>query len=475
MAGRVKALGIRAGWILIYGLLYFLIYGAFTFLSGFAIVPNEPDFLYRWPSLSDTGVLLLLLLYSSVIGMIFVWLGTRVSQIASQHPAWLPAAGSLLVPALGLVIWNVTFFSLRGSQTGIASMEWLLFTLYNIWMLPLVDTLQYYVTDATRMKYIGALVSLLPTAALLAGIRLHRKPWRPARKRQAYRLGAGAAVALVLIIVLTGLLPKGTLFTWKTYPTVDGATAAIPFGKLMLSELTGTNRAHADRELRFYTSHEAYVNLIEKRADLILVSGPSKEELALAEQNGVKLKLTPIGKDAFIFLVHKENPVSNLSLKQIQDIYTGDADNWKQLGGEDSAITAFQREANSGSQTFMENKVMKGLTMANPPMDRKVTGMGGLMDAVADYKNSKHAIGYTFYYFANEMHRREEVKFLALDGIEPNKDNIRSEKYPLTAPLYAVTREGEPEDGAVGRLLAWLQSSDGARLIERGGFVPIWP
>ncbi len=110
-----------------------------------------------------------------------------------------------------------------------------------------------------------------------------------------------------------------------------------------------------------------------------------------------------------------------------------------------------------------------------PPRERTIGIMGGMINAVADYNKDHNALGYSFYYFANVMHKRQEVRFLSIDGVVPNKEHIRSQQYPFTAQLFVVTREGEKYSPSVQRLLQWLQSEDGKRIIEQGGFVPVNP
>jgi phosphate transport system substrate-binding protein len=470
-----KKLLIQLGWTWLFGLMFFIVYLGFSLLWGIGISAiGEETLLFRSHRLGDAGVALAGVLYCMMVAVLFVVYGAVLSRYVSERRLRLygPLLGTLTVPVLGLVIWFLLAGTISGRQTYMDEMSWLPFMLYAFWTLPIVETWKVYLSGPVSVNRLAALLSLLPVTAVFLGFGLYRLRL----SKEGLRRGAwmcGGAFALLLVSILLSALPiRETVFSWNSYPAVDGATAAIPLGKELLQELTGTSKAKADKTVRFNTSHEAYVNLIEKRADLILVSGPSDEELKLAEEKQVKLKLTPVGKDAFIFLVHKANPVQGLSLKQVQDIYTGSLTSWQQAGGENQPILAFQRPKNSGSQTFMENKVMKGLPLTQAPTERKPTGMGGLIDEVADYKNSKQAIGYTFYYFANEMHRREEVKFLALDGIEPNKEHIRSNRYPLTAQLYAVTREGEPENEGAARLLGYLLSPEGKQVIERGGFVP---
>ena len=107
-------------------------------------------------------------------------------------------------------------------------------------------------------------------------------------------------------------------------------------------------RGQFEERVKTSKTHQSYINLINQSSDIILVASlPSEEELNMAEEKGVKLVATPIAKDAFIFLNHEENPITNLSSDQIKDIYSGRITNWKDVGGDDLAISAYTRNANS--------------------------------------------------------------------------------------------------------------------------------
>ena len=296
---------------------------------------------------------------------------------------------------------------------------------------------------------------------------LQKSQWRRVRNI-AVGLLAVAFIATNLSSVIHAVTPR--MFNQNTYPRIDGATASIPLGQTIATELLG--KVDAQRFVRFSTTHNAYVNLIEKNADVIFVAEPSDEELALAEANGVSLKLTPIGKDAFVFIVNKQNSIDNLTLEQIRDIYSGKITNWSDVGGRDIPIIAYQREKNSGSQTLMENVVMRGLTMMDAPTDRRPGGMGGMMDVVADYQNAENSLGYTVYYYASEMNKKESIKFLSVNGVPCNKDIIRDNSYMFAGSLYAVTRENDEPD-SVKKLIEYLLTDKGQKLVERGGFVSI--
>jgi len=290
----------------------------------------------------------------------------------------------------------------------------------------------------------------------------------------ALGLGAGMMTALIM----TSCAPaENTVvkpsFTKETYPKVDGSTATIPLSESIAADLLSMTAEEAHSFIKHNTTHNAYVNLIDGKADIIFVTQPSEDELKLANEKGVELEVVPVVKEAFVFLVNRQNPVDTLTVKQIQDIYQGYVTNWNQVGGPDKVIIAYQRPENSGSQTIMENQVMKGLEMASAPTSLKPGEMGELIEAIASYDNSDKAIGYSVYYYANSMYSKDTTKFVKVNGIEPNNDNISSGKYPFTSAYYAVLRKTEPADSGARKLLQWILSSEGQKLAEKTGYVPL--
>lgn len=138
-------------------------------------------------------------------------------------------------------------------------------------------------------------------------------------------------------------ISKEPIFTEATYPIVDGSTATIPLSKAFKANFT----ANPDAEVVHATTHNAYVNLIDRKVDLILVTEPSQEELELAAEKGIELEVTPVVREGFVFYVNAENPIESLTLEQIQKIYTGEIKNWSEIGGNPGEIKAYQRPVNS--------------------------------------------------------------------------------------------------------------------------------
>ena len=170
---------------------------------------------------------------------------------------------------------------------------------------------------------------------------------------------------------------------------IDGSTATIPLTSALYSHLGsgGSPPLHN-------TTSEAYKNLIDGKSDLIFVTYPSENEFNMAQQKGIEFEIIPIVKDGLVFLVNAENPVDNVTLTMLRDIYTGKVTNWKSLSGQDELIAPYQRTTDSGSQTLLLKLVMDGQEPMNPPTEWIATEMGWLVEIVSDYNNARKAIGY---------------------------------------------------------------------------------
>ncbi len=223
---------------------------------------------------------------------------------------------------------------------------------------------------------------------------------------------------------------------------------------------------------------EAYQRLIEGRTDIIFCAAPSQAQLDAAEAAGMELHLTPIGREAFVFFVNSENPVEGLTVEQIQDIYTGEITNWRELGGKWQKIRPYQRAENSGSQSALL-RLMEGLALMEPEKEDRIGGMGGIITQVASYRNHKNAIGFSFRFYSTEMVENDQIRLLALNGVAPTKETIRSGEYPISSNFYAVTASpiGQPapeeSDEDLRALIDWILSEQGQEIIEKTGYVGV--
>lgn len=261
-------------------------------------------------------------------------------------------------------------------------------------------------------------------------------------------------------------------------PLLDGATAMYPvysaFAQAVYPEERDGKKIRYDlynSEVACYNTPGAYKRLMKREVDIIFVARPSENQLEQANTLDVQFELTPIGKEAFVFFVNTKNPVDNLTQDQLKEIYSGTITNWKELGGKDENIRAFQRNENSGSQTAFLH-FMQGHKVMQPPQRDVVGGMGAIIDRTADYTNYSNSIGFSFRFYANSMVGEDGIKLLKIDGVYPDIESVHSEAYPLTSYFYAVTLADNDKPN-VRLLLDWIVSEQGQYLVEKTGYNPI--
>ena len=151
------------------------------------------------------------------------------------------------------------------------------------------------------------------------------------------------------------------------YPTLDGSTATLPLSYLLYQRATGLDEAAAKAAIQHNKTTQSFYNLVFGSADLLLVYEPSQDAWDLAAYEGTELEYKPIGLDAPVFLINDANPVESMTPQQVVDLYAGKITNWKEVGGEDLPIVAYQRIENSGSQVMVEAQVMKDVPMMDAP------------------------------------------------------------------------------------------------------------
>ena len=216
---------------------------------------------------------------------------------------------------------------------------------------------------------------------------------------------------------------------------------------------------------------QSFENLLYGEIDIAFLAKPSKNQMKIAEENGIELNMKPIGKEAFVFFTNKKNTVNNLSQQNIKDIYSGKIKYWHKVGGKFQKIRPFQRNENSGSQSTMQ-KLMGDVPLMQPEKRNYSGSMGGIIRRVAKYRNHSNAMGYSFRFFVETLHAHENIKLFSIDGVYPNKDNIRNGTYPFAYPFYAITVKGR-ESPETQQFLQWLDSPDAKYIIENAGYTAI--
>ena len=262
-----------------------------------------------------------------------------------------------------------------------------------------------------------------------------------------------------------------TLKLTHDLPVIDGAAAFFPVYSAFVNAVYPETTELYDGVFEYNNTPGGYQLLAEKRIDLFLGVYPSEEQKAYAEECNTTFVYTPVGTEAFVFFVHKDNPIDNLTTEQIKGIYSGEITNWKQVGGRNEEIAAFQRNEGSGSQSMLQ-RFMGDTPIMEAPTELRNDLMSGIIEQVSNYRSKSNSIGFSFRYYVEGIIQNPDIKVLSVDGVAPTAENIRNGSYPIVTPMYAVTYEENTNEN-VDLLLQWILSEEGQYIIEETGYVGI--
>ena len=264
---------------------------------------------------------------------------------------------------------------------------------------------------------------------------------------------------------------EASLKLTENLPVLDGAAAVFPVYSAFVNAVYPETTELWDGVLEYNNTVGGYKLLGEKQTDIFFGAYPSEEQIAEAKAEGTEFVYTPIGYDAFVFFVHKDNPIDNLTTEQVQAIYSGEITNWSEVGGKNEKISAYQRNEGSGSQSMLI-RFMDGKKIMEAPTEMVDDLMSGIIERVSDYRSKPGSIGFSFRFYVEGIIQNPDIKLLSIDGVAPTVENIKNGSYPITASLYAVTWEGN-DNKNVEKLINWVLSEEGQYIIEKTGYVGI--
>ena len=300
------------------------------------------------------------------------------------------------------------------------------------------------------------------------------------------------AICLIAMLVFTGCTPaqnnpqndeqnnnkdvtqKASLqLSLEEYPRMDGSTANLPMMAEIMSQVCGITLEEAEELTTCTKTSNAWSNIANGNVDILLVYEAAEDTKAYLKTVGTELEVTPVGRDALVFINNEQNPVDNLTQAQLIDIYTGKVTNWNEVGGEDLDIIPYQRVATSGSQSLFMKLLMKDVVPMDAPMELRPAEMGMLIDELARYNNEGNALGYSVFYYASYMYQQPGLRMIAVDGVQPSDETIADGSYPLLNEYYVVIRADEPEDSPARLLRDWILSDEGSAAIVKAGYIPM--
>ena len=214
--------------------------------------------------------------------------------------------------------------------------------------------------------------------------------------------------------------------------------------------------------------------LINGTVDIANASRKMKDkEIAAAQENGIQPVEFVVAVDALAVIVHPDNPVSELTIAQLADIYTGRIKNWSELGGNDAPIVILSRETNSGTHVyFLEEVVRKGDKENTDIFAPQTLLMSSSVGITSEIRRNANAIGYDGLGYVTE---HEKVIALARDAdspfVTPTVESGADGSYPIARGLYMYTA-GEPGD-IIAEYLDWVKGPAGQLIVAELGFVPL--
>ncbi len=259
--------------------------------------------------------------------------------------------------------------------------------------------------------------------------------------------------------------------TVDTYPRVDGSTATLPLSEAVFMAATGESAEVAASEVVHTKTTNSYNRLYDGEVDLLIVYEPA--EVIVERMKTEPLCIKPIGLDALVFLANTANPLNSLTMEQLVDIYSGNITNWAEVGGLDRELLAFQRPVNSGSQTLMQKLVMGDAEMVSGDNVFRYSTMSDILEGMLSYNNEDNTLGYSVFYYANNMYFEKDLKLMGVDGVLPSTQTIYDGSYKLINAFYAVVRTDEPADSNAKKIFDWLTGEAGQQLVLDLGYVPV--
>ncbi|MDD4940672.1 MAG: phosphate ABC transporter substrate-binding protein [Candidatus Omnitrophica bacterium] len=265
---------------------------------------------------------------------------------------------------------------------------------------------------------------------------------------------------IVRTLMMTGALVSLAVPCFAARIVVEGSTTVLPIAQRAAEEYMDAHR-DADISVRGGGSGVGIASLIEGTCDIANASRAIKDdELQKAASRGRAPKANVVAMDGIAVIVNNANSVTELSKKQLKDIFTGKITDWAQAGGSAGQIVAVSRDSASGTfEAFGELALDKAKV-------RKDALMQASNQAVASVvSKTPGAIGYVGLAYLNG------VKALTIDGVDPSKETVLSKQYKLSRPLFMYTN-GKPA-GLAKDYLDFIQSPAGQKLVEEEGYVSI--
>ena len=236
--------------------------------------------------------------------------------------------------------------------------------------------------------------------------------------------------------------------------TISGSTSVGPTMEVLAQEYEKNNDVKI--EVQQVGSSAGIKNTIDGTSNL----GMSSRDLKYEEAQS--LDETQIAIDGIAVVTNTENKVSDLTMDQVKDIFTGKITNWKEVGGNDADIVVVSREDGSGTRDGFQEIV--GFESGDLTSNAQISdGSGNIKTTV---QGNENAIGYISFGYLDDS-----INSVKIGGVEPKEENVYNKKYPISRPFLLVTKGDATGDAK--SFIDYLLSDEGQKTIEKEGFMSV--
>lgn len=203
--------------------------------------------------------------------------------------------------------------------------------------------------------------------------------------------------------------------------------------------------------------------IIDGTAQIGMSSRRAKQtEMSAASAKGVTLKPIIVAHDGMAVIVNANSPITKLTLRQVEQVFTGDVKDWSAVGGKPGKISIYTRNTSSGTYSDWKEMAMKKRDYA--PSSQKMAGNEQIAAEVAKNPNGIGYVGLAYI-------QAKGVKVVPIDGVLPTKESVLNKKYAYARPTFYYTN-GAPS-GEAAKFIEFTLSDEGQRIAEKIGFVPV--
>lgn len=275
-----------------------------------------------------------------------------------------------------------------------------------------------------------------------------------------------AAISIMALLLTTASYAKDSI-------QIKGSDTMVNLGQAWAEEFN-KRRPSVNVAVTGGGSGTGIASLISNTCDIAECSRVMEpKEIRQAQDKGIIPHEEIVALDGIAVVVHPKNPVKNLTIDQLRDIFMGNITNWKNVGGANKEIVILSREVNSGTHIFFKEHVLrKGNTKGSEEFSPGALLMPSSQAIADETSNNENAVGY---YGMGYISAHQKVIAIAKDAnsphVEPTVENVKNNTYPISRPLYIYTN-GKPA-GIIKEFVDFIFSKEGQEIVKKLDFVPI--